>query len=61
MKTDLFTIIVCEIYHDPQDLLNALVLTQVFSLKIHGLSPACYRNRQSSNCLILPHERNLII
>ena len=25
MKTDVFTIIVCEIYHDPQDLLNALV------------------------------------
>lgn len=36
------------------------ILTQVFSLKIHGLSPACYRNIQSSNCLILPHERNLL-
>ena len=35
-------------------------LTQVFSLKIHGISPACYRIIQSSNCLILPHERNLI-
>ena len=36
------------------------ILTQVFSLKIHGISPACYRLIQSSNCLILPHERNLI-
>ena len=36
------------------------ILTQVFSLKIHGISPACYRLIQSSTCLILPHERNLI-
>ena len=36
------------------------ILTQVFSLKIHGMSPACYRLIQSSNCLILPHERNFI-
>ena len=36
------------------------ILTQVFSLKIHGISPACYRLIQSSSCLILPHERNLI-
>ena len=36
------------------------ILTQVFCLKIHGISPACYRLIQSSNCLILPHERNLI-
>ena len=35
-------------------------MTQVFCLKIHGISPACYRLIQSSNCLILPHERNLI-
>ena len=31
------------------------ILTQVFSLKIHGISPACSRLIQSSNCLILPH------
>ena len=36
------------------------ILTQVFCLKIHGISPACYRLIQSSNCLNLPHERNLI-
>ena len=36
------------------------VLTQVFSLKIHGISPACYRLIQSSNCLTLPHERNIL-
>ena len=36
------------------------ILTQVFSLKIHGISPACYRLIQGSNCLILPHERNLL-
>ena len=36
------------------------VLTQVFDLNIHGISPACYRLIQSSNCLILPHERNLL-
>ena len=34
-------------------------MTQVFCLKIHGISPAC-RLIQSSNCLILPHEINLI-
>ena len=32
------------------------ILTQVFALKIHGLSPACYRLIQSSSCLILPHD-----
>ena len=36
------------------------ILTQVFGLKIHGISPACYRLIQGSNCLILPHERNLL-
>ena len=36
------------------------ILTQVFSLKIHGISPACYRLIQGSNCIILPHERNLL-
>ena len=33
MKTDLFTIIVCEIYHDPQDLLNTLVEYHLLGLK----------------------------
>ena len=38
------------------------ILTQVFGLRIqiHGISPACYRLIQSSNCLILPHGRNLL-
>ena len=36
------------------------VTTQVFSLKVHGISPACFRLIQSSNCLNLPHERNLL-
>ena len=36
------------------------ILTQVFCLKIQGISPASYRLIQSSNCLILPHERNLL-
>ena len=31
-----------------------------YCIKIHGISPACYRLIQSSSCLILPHERNLI-
>ena len=29
-----------------------LIITQVFCLKIHGISPACYRLIQGSNCLI---------
>ena len=36
------------------------IITQVFALKIHSISPACFRLVQSSNCLILPHERNLL-
>ena len=36
------------------------ILTQVFCLKLQGISPASYRLIQSSNCLILPHERNLL-
>ena len=36
------------------------VTTQVFPLKVHGISPACFRLIQSSNCLNLPHERNLL-
>ena len=36
------------------------ILTQVFCLKIHGISPACYRLIQASNCVILPHERKLL-
>ena len=36
------------------------ILTQVFCLKIQGISPVSYRLIQSSNCLILPHERNLL-
>ena len=36
------------------------ILTQVFCLKVHGISPACYRLIQGSSCLILPHERNLL-
>ena len=36
------------------------ILTQVFGLKFHGNYPACYRHIQGSNCLILPHERNLL-
>ena len=36
------------------------IITQVFSLKIFGMSPACYRIIQGSNCLILPHERKLL-
>ena len=36
------------------------ILTQVFCLKIQGISTASYRLIQSSNCLILPHERNLL-
>ena len=36
------------------------ILTQVFCLKIYGISPACYSLIQSSNCIILPHERNLL-
>ena len=36
------------------------ILTQVFSLKVYGISPASYRLIQSSNCLILPHERNIL-
>ena len=31
-----------------------------FSLKVHGISPACLRLIQSSNCLTLPHEPNLL-
>ena len=33
------------------------ILTQVFCLKVHGISPACYRLIQGTNCIILPHER----
>ena len=36
------------------------ILTQVFCLKVHGISPACYRLIQGSSCLVLPHERNLL-
>ena len=36
------------------------ILTQVFCLKIHVVSPACYRLIQASNCVILPHERELL-
>ena len=36
------------------------ILTQVFCLKLQGISPATYRLIHSSNCLILPHERNLL-
>ena len=36
------------------------LLTQVFSLKVHGISPACYRLIHGSNCLFLPQERNLL-
>ena len=36
------------------------VTTQVFSLKVQGISAACFRLIQSSNCLNLPHERILI-
>ena len=36
------------------------ILTQVFALKVYGLSPASYRLIQSPNCLILPHERNIL-
>ena len=36
------------------------IITQVFCLKIHGISPACYRLIQGSNCLTFPHERNLL-
>ena len=31
-----------------------------FSLKVHGISPAFFRLIQTSNCLNLPHERNLL-
>ncbi|KAI6652380.1 hypothetical protein LOD99_7394 [Oopsacas minuta] len=34
------------------------IITLVFCLKIHGISPACYRLIQGSNCLTFPHERN---
>ena len=37
-----------------------ILLTQVFALKVYGLSPASYQLIQSSNCLILPHERNIL-
>ena len=36
------------------------IITQVFALKLHGISPAGYRLILSSNCLILPHERNIL-
>ena len=36
------------------------ILTQVFSLKIYGIAPACYRFIHASNCLALPHERKLL-
>ena len=36
------------------------ILTQIFCLKLHGISPACYRLIQASNCVILPHERKLL-
>ena len=36
------------------------IITQVFCLKIHGISPGCDRLIQGSNCIILPHERNLL-
>ena len=36
------------------------ILTQVLCLKLQGISPASYRLIQSSNCLILQHERNLL-
>ena len=35
------------------------ILTQVFCLKVHGISPACYRLIQGSSGLVLPYERNL--
>ena len=36
------------------------ILTQVLCLKIHGISPACYRLIHGSNCKIHPHECNLL-
>ena len=36
------------------------ILTQVFALKLHGISPAGYRLILSSDCLFLPHERNIL-
>ena len=36
------------------------ITTQVFALKVHGISPACFRLIQFSNCLNLPHGRNLL-
>ena len=36
------------------------VTMQVFSLKVYGISPACFRLIQSSNYMNLPHERNLL-
>ena len=36
------------------------ITTQVFAIKVHGISPACFRLIQSSNCLNLPHEHNLL-
>ena len=37
------------------------ITTQAFALKVHGISPACFRLIQFSNCLNLLHERNLLI
>ena len=34
--------------------------TQAFALKVYGISPASYPLIQSSFCLILPHERNIL-
>ena len=36
------------------------ILTQVFCFEIHRISPAGYLLIQDSNCVILPHERNLL-
>ena len=36
------------------------IVTQVFALKLHGISPAGYRLILSSDCLFLPHERNIL-
>ena len=35
------------------------VITQVKALKSHIMSPACYRNLQSLDCITLPHPKTL--
>ena len=40
--------------------LGVITLLPKYLFKIHGISPACFRLIQGSNCLIFSHERYLL-